>query len=872
MTARALFTALCVAAAASPTIFASAPVLKDALTAPSDFPIVANHRAAAIIVDKADPDIVRIAADLLANDIARVAGVKPSVETLPAKPNESAIVIGTLGSPLIADLVRRKKLDASPITGRWEAFIIATVADPFPGMPAALVIAGSDPRGAAYGALTISQTLGISPWEWWADVPVIHRDTLVLSTGSGFTDRPAVKYRGIFINDEDWGLQPWAARTFEPEVKNIGPKTYTKVFELLLRLRANTIWPAMHECTKAFHLVPGNAAIADKYAIVLGSSHAEPMLRSNTSEWTAPKDDYNYLKNRDGVLAYWEQRVKERSAGESLFTIGMRGIHDSPIVGPKTQPERIVTIEKIFKDQRDLLGRYLGKGDPTRVGQIYCPYKEVLDDYLAGLKVPDDVTIVYPDDNFGYVRRFATNAERKRSGGLGVYYHASYLGAPMQSLWIDTLPPALTWSEMERAYEQGARSVWIVNTGDIKNTERSTEFFLDLAWNADRTSIDAPARFMRETAARDFGKEHAEQVADILNRLQAINFARKTEHLQWHIPLTAYKPTELNEAEIDQRLKACAKLLRDSDTLAQTLPAAARDAYFELVGYPVAITAAANERYFRSELARADDARGRPPKPNQDASAAAQKRILEATARYNTDIAGGKWRNIVTENGVSANDWPRFQRDTKTVPPQPAPDNVCPPAPAAPSAPASPKPPGEHSGDFVERDGVVSILAGHFASKKDLPSGGWRAVPGLGRSGCAVTVLPSTSSIPPAAAPSLEYRFHTTSAAPATLHVRLLPTHPLVAEHGLRFAIAIDDNPPLPLAVTNGFDPKSGEWNQRVLANATEVSLKLPNNLTADSHTLRLVAVDAGVVVDKIVIDLGGLQPSYDGPAETRVP
>ena len=813
------------------------------------FPLVSGGKAAAIVLPPAAPEVVKIAARDLAADIAAVSGVTPEVLTSPPADK---------GRPRV-ELVL-----APDLTGKWEAFRLSA-------KPGVLTISGSDRRGLAYGIYEISQRIGVSPWSWWADVPVTRRSELQLSLGDEPVDLPAVKYRGIFINDEDWGLHPWAAKTLEPEVKDIGPKTYTKIFELLLRLHANTLWPAMHECTKAFHLIPGNAAAVDAYSIVLGSSHAEPMLRSNTSEWSARKEDYNYLKNPDGVLTYWEQRVKERTAGESLFTIGMRGIHDSPIVGPKTQPERIATVEKIFADQRNLLAKYLGNGDPSRVGQIFCPYKEVLEDYNAGLKVPDDVPIVWPDDNFGYIRRFATPAERKRSGGLGVYYHASYLGAPLAWLWIDTLPPALIWSEMIRAYEQGANSVWIVNAGDLKNTERSTEFFLDLAWHADRTTPEAPARFMRETAARDFGKEHATAVADILTRVQSVNFARKSEHLQWHDTLKPYQPTELDEAEIAQRLKTCDQLLRDSDALANKLPANSRDAYFELVGYPAAITAATNERYFRAELARADEARGRDPKANHEASAAGQKRISEATARYNNSIAGGKWRNIVTENGVLPKDWKRFQSDTQTVPPKPAADNVCPPAPAAPAA--LPRPAGAKPGDFVERDGVVSILAGNFAGKNDLPSGaGWSSVPGLGRTGSAVTVLPSTTAITPAATPSLDYRFHTSTNNPATLHVRLLPTHPLVSGRGLRLAVSIDGDASLPLAVTSGFDPKSQEWSNRVLANATEATLKLPNTIKPGAHTLRLIAVDAGVVVDKIVLDLGGLKPSYDGPAETRVP
>ena len=815
---------------------------------PAGFPLVVGGVAAPLVLPADAAEVVKIAARDLAADIASVTGAKP--EILAAAPTDK-------------NLPRIELVLAPDLAGRWEAFRLSASSN-------VLTVAGSDRRGLAYGVYEISRRIGVSPWNWWADVPVTKRAELRFSVGAEPVDQPAVKYRGIFINDEDWGLEPWASKTFEPEVGNIGPKTYARIFELLLRLRANCIWPGMHPTTRPFHTVPGNAAVADAYAIVLGSSHAEPMLRNNVNEWQQDTKLFNYLTNRTGVLAYWEQRVKERTNGESLFTIGMRGIHDSPIVGPKTQRERIATLEKIFADQRDLLARHLGHGDPTRVGQIFCPYKEVLDDYNAGLRVPEDVTLVWPDDNFGYVRRFATSAERARSGGLGIYYHVSYSGMPQSWLWIDTWPPAVTWSEMTRAYEQGARSVWIVNVGDIKNTERSMEFFLDLAWHVDRTDEKAPARFLRETAARDFGATNAAFGVDILSRLHAINFARKTEHLQWHLTMTPYQPTELNEAEIYARLKACADLLRDSDALVERLPAAARDAYFQLIGYSVGITVAANERYFRAELARADAARGRSPDANRAAAQAAEQRVDELTTRYNSNISGGKWRNIVSENGYSPDAWLRFQRDTKTPRPAPTTNNVCPLAP--PEAEPLMRPADARTGDFVEQNKVVSIHAGHFTGRRDLPSGtGWRVIPGLGRTGAAVTVLPSTTDITTNAAPSLEYRCYVATGGAATLHVRLLPTHPLVTGRGLRLAIAIDDGTPLPLAVTTGFEPKRAEWMERVLANATEATLKLPQLLTPGWHTVRLVAVDAGVVVDKIVLDLGGLPPSYDGPAETRL-
>jgi hypothetical protein len=818
------------------------------------FPLVVAGRAAPLVVAPDAPEVVRIAARDFASDVERVTGVRP--EILATAPDAASPRIEIALAPSLA--------------GRWEAFQLSADAR-------TLSVSGSDRRALAFGLYELSRRIGVSPWHWWADVPVARRVELRLSAGSEPVDQPAVKYRGVFLNDEGWGLVPWAAKTHEPEVGNLGPKTYGRLFELLLRLRANALWPAMHPGTTPFHRVPGNAAAADRYAIVVGSSHAEPMLRNNVGEWTAPKDAYDYVTNRDGVLAYWEQRVRERQSGESLFTLGMRGIHDSAIVGPKNQAERIATVEKIFADQRDLLARHLGNGDPARLAQVFVPYKEVLQDYDAGLRVPDDVTLVWPEDNFGYIRRFANAAERARSGGLGVYYHLSYLGAPLSWLWIDSLAPALVWSELTRAYEQGARSFWIANVGDLKNTEASTEFFLDLAWHADRTAPDAASRFLRESSARDFGEAHAGAIADLRARHQALAFARKPEHLQWHLPLAPYAPTTLTEREITKRLADYAALAHDAGTVAASLPAEAQDAFFQLVGYPVAAAAAANERYFLAELARQQKARGDTPAANAsfDASEAVATRLDRLTGRYNDEIADAKWRHIVTINGVSPRQWLRYQPAAAPPPLNSDAQTAVVARPLEPEPSPLVAPADAHPGDFVERDGVVSIHAGHFSAQHDLPSGaGWRPIPGLGRSGSAVTVLPSTATIPADAAPRLSYRFHVAnaSATPPTLHVRLLPTHPIVSGRGLRLALALDYGAPLPVAVTKGFDSKSSEWQQRVLANATEATISLSAPLSPGWHELHLVAVDAGVVVDKIVIDLGGLRPSYDGPAETRLP
>jgi len=816
-------------------------------SAAASFPLFVGGQSAKIVCPEKAPEVVKIAARMLAGDLSTITGVQAFV----VPQADSSI-------PRI-ELVQSKEL-----AGRWEAFRLSATEQ-------VLTVEGSDARGLAYGVLEISRRLGVSPWQWWADVPLPSRTELLLACGRGEIEQPSVKYRGIFINDEDWGLVPWAAKTYEPEVGNLGPKTYARVFELMLRLRANVLWPGMHPTTTAFHQVPGNAATADAYAIILGSSHAEPMLRNNVGEWGDDKELYNFVTNREGVLAYWEQRVKERRSGESLFTLGMRGIHDSPIVGPKTQVERIATLTEIISEQRSMLARHLGKGDARAVPQIFCPYKEVLDDYIAGLQVPDDVTLVWPDDNFGYIRRYATDEERARKGGLGVYYHLSYLGSPMAWLWIDTMSPALIWSEMTRAYAHGADRLWVANVGDLKACERSTEFFLELAWNAGKADAGMPARQLRQAAARDFGPGRAEAVAGLLERLQALSFARRPEHLQWNLPKTPYEHTGLNEAEIARRLGDFEHLREECEQVEASLPAGLRDAFFELVAYPVYASAAANRAYFYAELARADIARGRSPMADQVSAEAGRRELERLTVRFNEETAGGKWRHVMSVNGLAPDIWQRFQPNPSQPTPDPTEENVAPPAPKGTGV--LPLPADVRSGDFVERGGVVSMLARHFSGLRDQADGaGWRSIPGLGRSGGAITLLPPSARPVPGQEARARYRFHVSRAAAGTLHVRLLPSHPIEAGRGLRFAVAVDGAEPMPVKVMKGFDTHSDEWNRRVLANATEAVLELPGEFTAGWHELELIATDPGLLIDKLVIDLGGLQPSYDGPEETRIP
>ncbi len=820
----------------------------------ASFPLVVDHHAATLVTSPADHEVVAIAAADLANDIARITGVSPVIaDTLPPG-GGPLVLIGTLGRhPLIDALVATGALNVGDLAGAWESFLIATLEQPYPGVSSALVIVGSDRRGTAYGVYELSQQIGVSPWHWWSDVTPEPKAELLLPADTRRFGPPSVKYRGIFLNDEDWGLQPWAAQTFEPEHGDIGPKTYAKVFELLLRLKANTLWPAMHACTRAFNADPRHAQLADAYGIVMGSSHAEPLLRNNVGEWTAPHETYNYVTNREGVRAYWAERVRTNGRYENLYTLGMRGIHDSAIQGTTSDAQRITVLEQVFADQRALLGGGRGAprvrpfdtssadaassgadeprpyNEPTLPPQIFCAYKEVLDLYRQGLRVPDEVTIVWPDDNFGYVRNFATPDERSRPGGFGVYYHISYLGRPLAYLWLSTTPPALIWTEMKKAHAHGADRVWIVNVGDLKPAEIGTEFFLRLAWDVDTWGPDAQPVFLREWAAREFGADRADAVADLMARYYQLNFQRRPEHLQWWLPKEEPRASDLTAAEIDARLAAFATLRVDADRIAARLSASRQDAFTQLVAYPVHGSALANLRYFAGE--EGDNVTAR----------AADADLRELTRRFNEETANGKWRGFMRLEPAD-DDW-KSMRIARWIP------RTFPRKPVV-TAPA-----------WIRR-----WSAADFSIMENRPGVAWTHVPGLGRSGRAMTVLLFDAATPdtPAVGPYLGYNFDLAAPTACLIQLDVLPTHPLIPGRGLRLAVAVDDAPPqeIVIAVADG----SPAWAQGVLDNRLRATVTLPT-LTAGSHCLKLYMVDAGVVLDTLT-----LTPAARAPDGSPIP
>jgi hypothetical protein len=857
--------ALAIAAVAGGHTARAAALLADTPGA-EDFLMADAGRVAMICLESGAHKSVQRAAGDLAADIEQVTGVKPQVSQAAAARRGSIVLIGVLGqSKLIDGLAASGRLDVRGVRGEWESYVVQVVADPMPNVDKALVIAGSDRRGTIYGIYEVSESIGVSPWYWWADVPVQKRAALTIRAGPHKQGPPSVKYRGIFLNDEDWGLQPWAAKTFEPEIGDIGPKTYARIFELLLRLKANTLWPAMHACTKAFNLYPQNKLVADDFGIVMGSSHAEPMLRDNVTEWTDSPDRYNFLANPAGVLRYWEARLRENGRFENIYTLGMRGIHDSPMVGPATDAERIRVLEQIFAGQRSLLAKRVNPA-VTQIPQAFTPYKEVLDLYNAGLRVPDDVTLVWPDDNFGYIRRFPTAEERKRPGGSGVYYHLSYLGRPLSYLWLCTTPPALVWEEMSKAYEHGARTIWIANVGDLKPAEVGMEFFLQMAWDMKRWRRENLPEFLEAWATREFGAERAPEIADIMDQHFRLNFVRKPEHLQWWLPGEAPRSSPLTVDEARLRLDAFAQLRARVDRLWATLPDASKVAFFELVAYPVRGAALANERYFWGELSALGAASGKTDAADLARKAeAADARLKDETRIFNEQIAGGKWRHFIALEPAD-NQWWKMRIAPWALPQPAAGLNVADNPANVPGVASS------GVSGFVEKGGVVSIEAEHYTGRVDRGETGWKVIPGLGRGGDSVAVFPTTAaSIEPGKlatdAPRLDFQINFSTTGELMARLDLLPTQPIRPGTGLRLAVALDDQ--VPQILTTGAEVGSPAWAQNVLNEVVSASVRL-RVPTAGAHVLRVFMVDAGVVLEKIVIDCGGLNPSYLGPPETH--
>ena len=741
--------------------------------------------------DNAEEKVVQTALKLFMRDYQSVFSASAAVDA-----RQGNIIVGTVGKSL---LLKAVSADVSALAGKKQAFLLQVLPD------GKLQVAGSDSHGTAYGIMELSRLIGVSPWEWWADVTPEKKTSFVLSAEYQTLQSPSVEYRGIFINDEDWGLMPWSSQTYESsDIKgHIGPKTNARIFELLLRLRANTYWPAMHECTLPFFLTEGNRKVAEEYGIFIGSSHCEPMVCSAAGEWRRRgQGDYDYVNNSASVYKFWEDRVKEVAQQGNIYTLGMRGVHDGQMQGAKTVAEQKAVLERVLKDQRGLLQKYVNK-DVTAIPQAFIPYKEVLDIYNAGLQVPDDVTLIWCDDNYGYIRHFPTAEERARKGGNGIYYHVSYWGRPHDYLWLGTFSPYLLHQQMKLAYDRGIQKMWVLNVGDIKPAEYQIELFLDMAWNIDEVNEIGVTAHLKSWLGREFGSNCAEELLPAMEAHYQLSYIRKPEFMgntreeERDPKYKVIKDLPWSEQTISERLRSYTVLSDVVERMESNIPADRQDAYFQLVKYPVQAAAQMNRKILTAQLARHS-------KADWKQSDAAFDSIVSLTQQYNS-LQNGKWNRMMD---FQPRKLPVFKRVEHTAATEPM---------------------------MTDRKMLCKWNAMECTYGKPVP------YEGLGYERKAAGIRKGSS---------LTFAFDDYGKDSVEVEIRLLPSHPL-DEKQLRFAISVDEA--VPQTVSYETKGRSEEWKENVLRNQAIRKVTLPINKQA-SHKLVITALDEGVVLDQVIL------------------
>ena len=753
--------------------------------------VLQSGRPVAIACSGSEAPVVRTSLDLLSRDLQTVLSATAHIDT-----NTGNILVGTIGQ---SKLIEQAGIDISALKNKKQAFMLAVSED------GKLVVAGSDSHGTAYGILEISRLLGVSPWEWWADVTPEKKEMFRLSSNFRELQSPSVEYRGIFINDEDWGLMPWSNKTYEPsDVKGeIGPRTNERIFELLLRLRANTYWPAMHECTLPFFLTKGNREAAKKYGIFMGASHCEPMACNAAGEWKIRgKGAYDYVNNSPAVYQFWENRVKEVAGQEILYTLGMRGVHDGKMQGAKTVEEQKAVLNRVFVDQRGLLEKYVNK-DVTQVPQVFIPYKEVLDIYHAGLQVPEDVTLMWCDDNYGYIRHFPTAEERARKGGNGVYYHVSYWGRPHDHLWLSTMSPSLIYQQMKQAYDQGIQKMWILNVGDIKPAEYQIELFMDMAWNLDKVSSEGVTAHLKHWLERELGTSCAKTILPVMQEHYRLAHIRKPEFMgntreeEKNPVYRVVKDLPWSEREINERLNAYSELSETVEKAASKVPAGRQSAYFELVKYPVQAATQMNRKLLYAQLARHD-------KEDWEKSDAAYDSIAALTQHYNS-LENGKWNRMMDFKPRKLPVFNRVERKAATAPMTADRKAVC----------------QWNAAEAKKGNAIVCEGLGYESKAAEIKKGD-----------------------------ALTFSFGNLKTDSVEVDIRLLPNHPV---HGdkLRFTVSLDGAEPEVIAYeTKG---RSEEWKENVLRNQAIRKIVLPVT-GKKSHQLVIKALDEGVILDQVML------------------
>ena len=823
-----------------------------------NFPIVSQN-ATSIYTDENDDWLTQKVASLFQNDIEKVTGKKPNViHTLPSS-EKNIIVIGTIGqSSLIQQLIKAKKINADSLQGKWEAYQIKIIQHPFKGIDNALVIAGSDKRGTAYGVFEISKQMGVSPWYWWADVPVKKKKEIYVSKNIFVYAWSLVKYRGIFLNDEAPALSGWVHEKFG----NLNHQFYEKVFELLLRLKGNYLWPAMWG--NAFNNDDTlNPVMANRYGIVMGTSHQEPMNQA-TEEWRHEhKGAWNYQTNDSVLRAFWKQGIENMDHRETIVTIGMRGDGDKPM----TQGTAINLLENIVADQRKIIKDVTHK-PASETPQDWALYKEVQDYYDKGMRVPDDVTLLFSDDNWGNIRRLPKLNDKPRSGGYGIYYHFDYVGGPRNYKWINTNNIAKVWEQMHLAFEYGVNKIWVVNVGDLKPMEFPISFFIDYAWNPNKYNANNLNDYYTQWSAEQFGQEHAKEIGSIIQKYSQYISRRKPELLS---PET-YSLADYDEA--NRVINEYKNLANEAEKINNELPTEYKGAYFELVLFPVKAFVNLNDLYVavaKNRLLASENNTS----ANKYADEAKQLYMNDSllSVQYNEKNADGKWNHFMDQTHIGYTYWqqPRFNKmpEVKYVSENSTKDEVA--KNSAKDITAKNLIPKNVRGNiFCEKNGYVSVEAAHYSKALNTKTIKWEIIPGIGKDGDGITTFPVTAKEKTLTNgnPCLQYEIYVYDTGTVKLNAYFSPT--LNFRHdstGLQYAVSIDDDQPQIISI-NKDDNNGRLWNKWVADNIIIKSTE-HHILKPGKHVITYRMISPAVILQKMVLDFGGEKQSYLGPPET---
>lgn len=948
-----------------------------------EFELVKSGKAAKLYYDVRDFEVIKKSAHLFSNDVRLVTDREIAVSEAVEEMSSNCIIVGTLGhNEMIDKLILKKKLDVSTLKDKWESFHIEVVRNPFPGVKKALVVVGSDRRGTSYGLFSISESIGVSPWYWWADAPVAKRKELCLKVQKMTSEEPTVKYRGIFINDEDWGLLRWAKTNFEKERGNIGPKTYAKVCELLLRLKANYLCPAMHEASTAFNKIPENKLVADSFAIVMGSVHCEPLLFNNASEWDKKTmGDWDYVNNKEMLDRVLRQRVVDNSPYENVYTLALRGLHDKAMGGSSDMKERVKLLGDALNAQRQLLVDVIKK-PANEIPQAFTPYKEVLDVYNAGLELPDDVTIIWPDDNYGYMKRLSSPREQKRSGRAGVYYHVSYLGKPHDYLWMSTISPALMYEELRKAYDATADRVWLLNVGDIKSCEFSMNLFLSMAYDINAFGYHNISTCQARWLADMFGQEYYEDFRDITTTFYHQSFSRKPELMGWGYQWSTNKHGKerntdtdfsfTNYREADTRLAEYDRIGTKVDSILQQLPESEKAGFYQLLYYPVKGCEYLNKMVLYGQKNRWYALQGRAATDSIAKEAKACYDSLQIITQGYNSLLNGKWNPVMTtRQGFAASyfelpklldvslpaaaslgvltegedvlrgkssirtlpafntyfrqsyyfdlfnkglaplewnlevsdDWIIVDRkegvtkqeeriwvsvDWSRVPVGERVSGVI-DVMAGNSGKDkiyvsvfNPSSPSLQELDtlFVEHNGYVSINAADYHRKVENEDIKIKLIPNLGFEDASVQLgnpIAPVQRTGNSTVPRVEYDFYAFGQGSVDVYTYVLPTFTLSTDKDYagheatnietKYGVCIDDGPVMNPS-TSSFE-YAQIWYESVLKNCRINKTTLHIN-EPGKHTVKVLCGDPGTVLQKVVLDFGGMQRSYLGPRPTK--